>query len=457
MHKDARGHAVTLSKPTALDSYERALHAFNTYRGDPFQSLNESLALDDGFAAAYATKALLLCTIFERRFMREALGVLEQGRQALEGATPRERALAAAAHDIASGEWHAGVRALERVLVDYPRDIVALQVAHVMDFFRGDALNLRNRISRVLPAWSESIPGYAYVLGMHAFGLEECNQYPDAERAGRRAVELSGDDCWAVHAVAHVMEMQGRIGEGLAWLQSTRAVWGTEDNGFAYHNAWHSALFHMDRADYAGALGVFDARFAGSLEFALARIDATALLWRLKVEGVDVGERFAPIADGGEGKLAGEGAFYAFNDFHAALAFAAAGRREALAHLQQHLIRASLAQNANGDMTRKVGLEACEAAIAYCEGRYDEAVDKLLAVRDGAAAFGGSHAQRDLLTLTLIDAAARAGRNRLSRHYANERLVHKPDSAWGKRLARPSQSSSETKLRAVAGASSSLK
>ncbi len=449
MHQDARGHAVTLSRPTALDAYERALQSFHTYRGDPFEPLNQALALDDGFAAAYATKALLLCTIFERRFMRDALAVLEQGRKALEGATPRERALAAAAAEIAGGNWHAGVRALERVLVDYPRDIVALQVAHIMDFFRGDALNLRNRVSRVLPAWSESIPGYAYVLGMHAFGYEECNQYPDAERSGRRAVEISGDDCWAVHAVAHVMEMQGRIGEGMEWLRATRRAWDGADNGFAYHNAWHLALFHVDRGEYAPALEIWDARFGAGPELALGRIDATALLWRLKLEGGELGARFAKIADGWQQLLADEGGFYAFNDFHAALSFAAAGRREALAHLQQKLLQASLPQTANGEMTRLVALEGGEAAIASCDERFDEAADKLLAVRDGASRFGGSHAQRDLLTLTLSDAAKRAGRNRLARHYVNERLVHKPASAWGARLARgltpPASAASERK------------
>jgi hypothetical protein len=269
---------------------------------------------------------------------------------------------------------------------------------------------------------------------MHAFGLEECNQYPEAERSGRLAVETSGDDCWAVHAVAHVMEMQGRMGEGMAWLEQTRPVWSTADNGFAYHNAWHMALYHLDRADYSAALAIYDERFGGAIEMALQRIDATALLWRLKLEGVELGARFAPIAEGWERMLAGEGGFYAFNDFHAAMALAADGRRDALAHLQQALIQASLRQNPNGDMTRAAGLLACEAAIAFCEGRYDEAAEKLLAVRDDAVRFGGSHAQRDLLTLTLIDSAKRAGRNRLARHYVNERLVHKPASAWGRRL-----------------------
>jgi tetratricopeptide (TPR) repeat protein len=431
MHQDARGHAVTLSSPKALDAYERALYAFRSYRGDAVALLDEALALDAGFAAAHATKALILCTFFERRFLRDALAALDRGRDALAFATPREQTLAAAARRIAEGQWHAGVRTLEQVLVDHPRDLVALQAAHLMDFYRGDALNLRNRISRVLPAWSAGVPGYAFVLGMHAFGYEECNQYPEAERTGRRAVALSGDDSWAVHAVAHVLEMQGRIGEGLAWYDETRPVWDGADNGFAFHNAWHSALFHMDRGEHARALGIFDARLAGGGEIALTRIDATALLWRLKLEGVDVAARFAAVADGWGTVLEDERGFYAFNDYHMALAFAAAGRRNALSRLREALPGAA---GDNADMTHAVGQPVVEAALAYCDGRYDAAVAYLLAARDIASKSGGSHAQRDLLSLTLIDAATRAGLTRLARHHANERLVHKPESAWGRRL-----------------------
>jgi len=435
MHDDARGHAVTVSDPAALEAYERALHAFQIYRGDPLQPLDEAIRIDPGFAAAYAAKALVLCTFFERRFMREAAATLESGRAALELATPRERSLADAAAELARGQWHAGVQRLEQVLLGHPRDILALQVAHLMDFYRGDSLNLRNRVSRVLPAWDRSMPGHAYVLGMHAFGLEECNEYAQAERAGRSAVERSGDDSWAVHAVAHVMEMQGRIGEGLEWYQATLPVWSGEDNGFAFHNAWHVALFHMDRADFARALEIFDARLAGGGETALVRVDAAALLWRLLLEGVDVAARFAPIADAWERALEDEGGFYAFNDFHATLALAAAGRRDALSRIREALERAEREPGANADMTRHVARAACEAAMDYCEGRFAAAAEKLAGVRDGASRFGGSHAQRDLLTLTLIDAATRAGLRDLARHYANERLVHKPASEWGRRLA----------------------
>ena len=439
MLRDARGYPVANATPAALQAYERGLHAFQTYRGDPVKPLDEAIALAPGFGAAYAAKALVFAAFMERRFMRAAAEALEAGRDALACATPREQGLATAARRLVAGAWHDGTRAVDDVLVEHPRDILALQLAHLLDFYRGDSLNLRNRVSRVLPAWSPAVPGYAYVLGMHAFGYEEMNQYAEAERAGRRAVELSGDDSWAVHAVAHVMEMQGRIGAGLAWYEQTRPVWAGEDNGFAYHNAWHMALYHLDRGETAPALAIFDARLASGGETALSRVDATALLWRLKLEGADVATRFATIADAWERALQDEGGFYAFNDFHAALAFAATGRREALEGLRGAMLQAAALPGANAEMTRLVAREACEAALDYCEGRYEAAAQRLAAVRDGANRFGGSHAQRDLLTLTLVDAATRAGRTRLALHYANERLVHKPASDWGRRLAARAQ------------------
>lgn len=280
------------------------------------------------------------------------------------------------------------------------------------------------------------MPGYSFVLGMHAFGLEECNQYPEAESAGLRALELAPEDCWAVHAVTHVMEMQGRIGEGARFLEERMPDWAIEDNGFAFHNWWHLALFHADRGDFAAALSIYDRILAGAHEMALPRLDATSMLWRLQLEGADVGERFEAVADAWSGALEGEGGFYAFNDFHAAMAFAAAGRADAIRRLRAALEKAAWEKDANGEMTRVVGIDASEGLIAFAEGDSARAVEKIGAVRDIASRFGGSHAQRDVLTLTLIEAARRSGQHALAAHLANERLVHKPASEWGRRIAR---------------------
>ncbi len=263
----------------------------------------------------------------------------------------------AAARQLVDGDWDAACAAFDRVLVDHPRDAFAIQSAHVMDFFRGDALNLRNRVSRVLPHWSPGVPGYSYILGMHAFGLEECNQYPEAEEAGRRALALQPKDGWAVHAVTHVMEMQGRIDEGIAWLESREGDWAP-DNGFAFHNYWHLALYYLDRQRYDQVLALYDTRLhAAPPEYALQLLDATALLWRLYLDGVDVGGRAGALADNWAGRLEAERGFYAFNDMHAMMAFTMAGREPEAARLLDDLEwTAKSGTGTNVMMTREVGL-----------------------------------------------------------------------------------------------------
>jgi tetratricopeptide (TPR) repeat protein len=436
MLNDPQGLALPALAPAASAALANALTAFRTYRGDPIAPLDEAIRLAPGLAIAPIAKALVLVTLFERRFARDALKTLDAAAPALARAGARERALAAAARRLAEGDWHGGVAALDQVLMDHPRDLLAIQAAHIVDFVRGDSLNLRNRISRVLPHWSPSVPGYSFVLGMHAFGLEECNQYPEAEATGLRALEMAPEDCWAVHAVTHVYEMQGRTEEGARFLQQRKADWATPDNGFAFHNWWHLALFHLDRGDHAAALAIYDEVLAGAHGMALSRIDATAMLWRLKLEGVDVGARFEAVADAWQHDLDAEAGFYAFNDFHAALAFAATGRDAPAARLRQAVQDATRRSDANAAMAREVGIGLCEAIHDFAVGRYGPAAEWLAAARDGAVRFGGSHAQRDLLTLTLIEAARLAGRGKLARHYLGERLVHKPGGAWGLRLAK---------------------
>jgi hypothetical protein len=120
MHKDARGLPLTLSNDAALEPYERALRALRTYRGDPTAPIEEALALAPDFAAAHATKALILLSCFERRFANDALAALDQGAAAFAKATQREKFLAAAARKLAVGDWHGGVAALDRILVEHP-------------------------------------------------------------------------------------------------------------------------------------------------------------------------------------------------------------------------------------------------------------------------------------------------------------------------------------------------
>src|SRR5512144_528473 len=139
--------------------------------------------------------------------------------------------------------------------------------------------------------------GLPAVLGMHAFGLEETGDYARAERQGRKGVELEPRDGWAQHAVAHVMEMQGRQREGIAWMRAEPQAWA-HDSFFGVHNWWHLALYHLDLDEIDEVLALFDGPIFGKRStVVLDLIDASALLWRLDLRGIDVGNRWGSVAD----------------------------------------------------------------------------------------------------------------------------------------------------------------
>src|SRR5262249_40726264 len=218
--------------------------------------------------------------------------------------------------------------------VDRPGDALALVVAHALDFRLGRRPMLRDRIAQVLPEWEPAMPGYASVLAMYAFGLEENGQYRRAEKMARRALALDPRHAGAIHVVAHVMEMQGRSRDGLAFLTATQSAW-VEGTGFSVHLAWHRALLQLDSDDPNSALATYDAQIANEQSDISELADASALLWRLELRNIEVSRRWRRLSDRWElQSLAGARPFYIV---HAMMAFVAAGRAAAAARVWEAL------------------------------------------------------------------------------------------------------------------------
>lgn len=357
--------------------------------------------------------------------------------EALAGkANERERMLTRAARQWMEGQWREACVTWDLVLADYPMDALATQCAHLTDFYLGDAVNLRDRVGRVLAGWDREAPGYSFVLGMHAFGLEECNQFDKAEHSAREALELDARDGWSVHAMAHVLEMQNRYPEGQEFMFSRRNDWAP-DNGFAFHNWWHLALFHMEEENFSKALELYDEWILpGASEVSLQMLDASALLWRLRLQDVDCGERWEFLADLWRNKLPEETGYYAFNDLHAIIALLGAGQIGE-ARLVLRDMEAAVDDNPelSASMLTRVGIPAAQAMIAFAEGKYTETVAQILPIRSIANHFGGSNAQRDILSQTLIEASIRDRQLGLASNLVNERLQHKPFSPLSRRFA----------------------
>ncbi|RYF15819.1 MAG: tetratricopeptide repeat protein [Comamonadaceae bacterium] len=437
MRKDPRGCPTSTASGDAVAQMEQALESMLSYFGDPLAALERAQEADPQWAHVHTVRAGLLLTASEFAAAQQAREELATAARLGTQANDRERAHIAAAQAAADGDWDRACELWEAILVHSPRDIAALLFAHLFDFYRGDALNLKRRPLRVLPRWSPDLPFYGYVLGMAAFGLEEAGHYAEAEDTGRAAVAMNPRDPWAIHAVTHVFEMQGRHRAGAAWLQGRLQDWSV-DNGFSFHNWFHAALFHLEEMDTQAALDVYDTYLAGVSDLALQRVDRTAILWRLKLLGLDVASRFDALRQTWNTGAPAAG-YYAFNDLHALIACIGA-QAEPADDLMDAMTATSSGASSNGRMTRTAGLPLARAFSAYARGRWSEATEGLLRVRDTSHVFGGSHAQRDIVTLTLMDAAVRAGQRELAGHILAERHLakqHTPLTAfWQGKVAR---------------------
>ena len=426
---DQRGETFSSGTSSSHRTFERALAALNVYRGDAVAIIEEALAADPDFVMGHVLRAEVLITMWERSVLPKVRESLQRLLALQAGSTDRERAHTQAIARWVDGDWDGMRISLERLLAEHPRDLLALQVSHLADFYHGDRDSLKARPERVLPHWSSADAGYGPVLGMHAFGLEECGQYAQAEEVGRHALALQPEDCWAHHAVAHVMEMQARQAEGVAFMRSREEHWAQTDNGFAFHNWWHTALFHLDQGHPADALDLYDRGIRPEpAGVQLMMLDAAALLWRMHLMGAETGARWDELADTYE--QSGEAGFYAFNDMHAMAAYTATGRTRAAAELLKAVQATASGEDTNARMTREVGLPIVKAIDAFGQGCYAETVNLLLPVRYKAHASGGSHAQRDILNRTLIEAALRGGDRSMARALTQERTAQKLHCAF---------------------------
>jgi hypothetical protein len=430
--KDSRDLEHSTSSRSALDAYDRAVELLAGYYLDPLAVIDGALAEDPDFVSGHCLRAALGVLSWERAgegLVKESLSAAER---LATRANERERRHLQAAEAWLEGDFHRSIELYGRIVLDYPRDLLALQVAHVGDFALGQQRLLRDRLVQVVPHWSDDTPGAGFVLGMLAFGLEETNLFGMAETTARRALERNRRDPWAVHAVAHVFEMNGRVERGIDWLESRIDDWAP-NNGFAFHNFWHLALFKLEAGETADVLGLFDRYiWPKTSQVAFEMVDASALLFRLYLRGVNLGRRAASVSEAfSDPSYHG---YYAFNDCHAAMAFVADGRIEQARALLGGLERSAGEDGSNASIVRDVGLPFVRALVAFAEHRYDEVVDTLMPLRYVAHRFGGSNAQRDVIDQTLAEAAVRAGRVNEARALAAERRLLRPESPWARQI-----------------------
>ncbi len=429
---DARGLPVTAASADAVRHYDGVMDAYLHFAKDTGAHLKQALGADPEFALAHCTKGYFFQHFCNRALDAKARQSLDTARALAEknDLTPRETLHLHALACWIAGDLTGAAGCWESILFAHPRDILALKLVAYTYFYLGASDQMRDSVARVRYAWDEDVPGYAAVLGMHAFGLEETGDYAAAEREGRRAEQLDPEDLWAVHSVAHVLEMQDRRREGAAWLEASAAHWGGGNN-FVYHLWWHLALFYIELENFDRVLALYDEQVRSdtkSDEY-LDICNAASLLWRLQERGIDVGDRWTELGEKSAARIGDH--LMVFPDAHFALSLAGAGDAEALANMLRS-IRDSAGKPGvtESQIAAEVGVPLCEALAAWYESLYELVVDRLMPVRYQIQRIGGSHAQRDLFWQMLIAACLRCGRLKEARALLCERTALKPDNVW---------------------------
>jgi tetratricopeptide (TPR) repeat protein len=435
MAKDAQGLALAGSTDSA-DAFDQAVDDYYGWKGDPVGLLQGALDRDPAFnlgASAIASLYVLNGFRGDNPAVTTALAAAEAS---VGGATSRERRHLQAAKAWAAGQIIRATDIWEDILVDHPVDALALRFAHDSYFYLGHSLSIRDSVARVLPFWDPVNPNYGYVLGAYAFGLEEAGELRRAEEVGRAAIARNAEDAWAVHAVAHVLETESRQREGIDFLKNSRPAW-SKAHALSIHNGWHLALYLIEEGRFDEVLADYDRFVAPKIagDSLLDLVDSSAALWRLELAGADVGERWAPLANQWLAHI--DDHVLVFNDLHIALAVSRAKDGDGVRRLRRsldHYERDGVGDNR--DITVDVGRRLVEAALAFAEGEYRRAIDLILPVRYKVIRIGGSHAQRDLVTQTLIAAAERAGETNLARALLAERLAIRPTARVKQAYAR---------------------
>ena len=413
MHSDIRGLPISTDSAEAAAAFDHLIVGYLTYRADTPTRLDAVLEADPDFALAHCMKGYFAMLAFKQAVVPVAAEEARTAQSLAVDATARERNHVTALTAWADGDLDRALATWESILRTHPHDLVAFRLAHFVNFWLGRPQDMVASVENLIPDWSENVPGYSVILACRCFAQEEAGNYFAAEPSGRRAIELDPGDLWAAHAVAHVMEMQGRRTEGIEWLTTLAPNWEGSHN-LQHHLWWHCALFKLEHGDHAAVLDLYDTRFrnlAAPLTIASPDVyidvqNAASMLFRLQRLGIDVGNRWEELADKAEARIGD--CQSAFTLPHWLMALTATGRTAAA----QRMIEAMRAF-ANGRGTvpaivRDYVLPIAEAQLAHAAGRHAEAVSLMRPAIGGMYRLGGSHTQQDVLEQLFVDAALKA-------------------------------------------------
>jgi len=408
--QDIFGQTTTLGSAEALEAWNKTQMAFLAHGAATPGHLGDALAAAPEFALAQAVKGMFYTLLGRRELMETAQDALKaaQNSAATHGVSAREQHFIDALAGWVAGHPRQALVHFEAIIAAAPDDILAVKLDHATRFVLGDSAGMRKMLETVMPAYGPDHPGRGYLMGCYAFALEETGDYGRAKSVGREGMLISPDDAWGLHAVAHVHDMTADAAGGIAWLDGRENAWA-HCNNFRYHVWWHKALMHLDLGQHDVVMDLYDREIRQDKTDDYRDIsNATSLLSRLELDGVNVGDRWEELADLSANRT--EDGCLIFADLHYLLALVGGKRDDAITSMIGRLHRD--AKESRTDMQKAMANPGVAAAVgleAFGEANFETAFVNLAQANENLQTAGGSHAQRDVFERLTIDSGIRAG------------------------------------------------
>lgn len=410
MTQDIFGQTTSLAAGPALDSWNKTQLAFLAHGAATPVHLGEALTAAPDFALGNAVKGMFYVLLGRKELTETAREALATARTAAQN-TPvskREQHFIDALAMWLAGQPRRALSHFEALLDASPTDVLAMKLDHATRFILGDSPGMRRMIEKVMPAYTADHPGRGYLMGCYAFALEETGEYVRAQSMGREGMLISPDDAWGLHAVAHVHDMTADAAGGIAWLDGRESAWA-HCNNFRYHVWWHKALMHLDLGQHDVVLDLYDREIRSDKTDDYRDIsNATSLLSRLELDGINVADRWEELADISATRT--EDGCLIFADLHYMLALVGDNRDAEIKTLMGRLHRD--AREGKTDIQQAMadpGVATANGLEAFGEADFETAFVNLARARRHIQSAGGSHAQRDVFERLTIDSGIRAG------------------------------------------------
>jgi tetratricopeptide (TPR) repeat protein len=407
MKRDAYGLTTSSDSCDAQRAFESAVFGLATHRPTTGSALQATIAADGHHVAGHVLKGFANLILARSELAVPAVDALDNARTALaarDGGTGDERLLVKALEAAAGGSFAQAADLLDDGFEDRPTVFLPFKISQALRFMLGDAAGMLSASTRAVDGLDLASNSAGFILGCHAFSLEEHGRYQEALDAGQRAVRLQPDDAWGLHAVSHVFEMRGDTDQGIEWLEGSRKAW-TRCNNFSFHMAWHLALLHLERGDHDRVLQIYDdeVRPQQTDDFR-DMANAVSLLWRMQQSGIQVGDRWLDAAEIAYRRRTDTTLIFAA--LHNLAAMVAVGDRNGMAELVAEIEARALGVDDQARVAAEIGVPMARVLAGLDTPADQRVIDRMVA---NLPKIGGSNAQRDFFVLALARAVGHGG------------------------------------------------